>query len=64
MMMNDNKKSPMPTQPIFRFATVAIAALFVIGVSAVAAADDKKAASAPAKAALRSEEHTSELQSP
>jgi len=52
MMMNDNKKSPMPTQPISRFAAVAIAALFVIGVSAVAAADDKKAASAPAKAAL------------
>ena len=52
MMMNDNKKSPMPTQPILRFAAVAIAALFVIGVSAVAAADDKKAASAPAKAAL------------
>jgi RND family efflux transporter MFP subunit len=50
-MMNDNKKSPMPTQPIFRLAAVAIAALFVIGVSAVAA-DDKKAASAPAKAAL------------
>jgi len=52
MTMNDNKKSPMPTQPIFRLAAVAIAALFVIGVSAVAAADDKKAASAPAKAAL------------
>jgi len=52
MMMNDKKKSPMPTQTIFRFAAVAIASLFVIGVSAIAAADDKKAASAPAKAAL------------
>ena len=53
MIMNDNKNSPMPTQPIFRLAAVAIAALalFVIGVSA-AAADDKKAASAPTKAAL------------
>jgi len=39
----------MQTQSTFRLATLAIAALFVISVSA---ADDKKAASAPAKAAL------------
>ena len=44
-----NKKPTMQTQSTFRLATLAIAALFVISVSA---ADDKKAASAPAKAAL------------
>jgi len=44
-----NKKPTMQTQSAFRLATLAIAALFVISVSA---ADDKKAASAPAKAAL------------
>ena len=44
-----NKKPTMQTQFTFRLATLAIAALFVISVSA---ADDKKAASAPAKAAL------------
>ena len=47
--MNNKKTSPMQTRTRFRLAVLAIAALFVIGASA---ADDKKAASAPAKAAL------------
>ena len=47
--MNNNKKSPMHTQHYFRLGAVALAAVFVISVSA---ADDKKAASGPAKAAL------------
>jgi RND family efflux transporter MFP subunit len=45
----NNKNSPMQTQQSIRLAAVALAAVFVISVSA---ADDKKAASGPAKAAL------------
>ena len=45
-----SKKNPtMQTQSFLRLGAIAMAAVFVIGVSA---ADDKKAASAPAKAAL------------
>ena len=47
--MNEDKKSPMPIQTTFRLSVVAIAALLAVSLSA---ADDKKAASAPAKAAL------------
>jgi RND family efflux transporter MFP subunit len=45
----NNKNSPMHTQHYFRLGAVALAAVFVISVSA---ADDKKAASSAAKAAL------------
>ena len=50
--MNQKKTSSMQTQTRFRLAALAVAALFVIGAIGAHAADDKKAASAPAKAAL------------
>jgi RND family efflux transporter MFP subunit len=48
----NKKTSPMQTSTRFRFAALAVVALFVIGAIGAHAADDKKAASAPAKAAL------------
>jgi RND family efflux transporter MFP subunit len=48
----NKKTSPMHTSTRFRFAALAVVALFVIGAIGAHAADDKKAASAPAKAAL------------
>jgi RND family efflux transporter MFP subunit len=48
----NKKTSPMQTSTRFRFAALAVVPLFVIGAIGAHAADDKKAASAPAKAAL------------
>ena len=48
----NKKTSPMQTSTRFRFAALAVVALFVIGAIGAHAADDKKAASTPAKAAL------------
>jgi len=48
----NKKTSPMQTSTRFRVAALAVAALSVIGAIGAHAADDKKAASAPAKAAL------------